>query len=156
MKSFLFSIAICLLTFFAPLILRAQDAVSEEQQIRQVIQAAYIDGIFNLGDTVAIRSGFHEAFQLLGLKPNDELRILPIEEWLAHVVDKQQAGKYPVEKEKEVSVRFLRIDIVERVASAKIEFLIGGELRYIDFLSLYRFADGWKIMNKVYHELAVE
>lgn len=132
--------------------LSPQDSI-ERAAIQQVIQASYIDAIYNLGDTTAMRQGFHEGFQLLGLRADQSLRILPIAEWVALVQEKKNQGKYPPSAQSRVSVNFLRIDVVETVASAKIEFLVGGQVRYIDFLALYKFGNDWKIMNKVYYEL---
>ncbi len=132
--------------------LLAQDSKNEEA-IKKVIQESYIEAIYNQGDTTAMRKGFHEQFDLLGLQEDQGLRVVTLKDWIELVTTKKKEGKYPPLKSNKVSVNFLRIDIVETVASAKIEFLVGGEVRYIDFLALYKFDEGWKIMNKVYYEI---
>ncbi|MEM9982845.1 MAG: nuclear transport factor 2 family protein, partial [Bacteroidota bacterium] len=105
------------------------------------------------GDVAAIRKGFHEQFTLLGRRENNQLRTLTRDEWIKIVEQKKEAGKYPPADAYKVKVEFLRIDIVEEVASVKLAFYEGEKLAYIDFLALYKFEEGWKIMNKVYHTM---
>lgn len=146
---------IFLIAFFNALIpvFSQNNANSEAQAIQKVIQDAYIDGVFNLGDTLAIARGFHDEFRLLGQQPAGGLRIVTKADWLQSVSNKLKEGKYPTSTDKQVTVNFLSIDVAESVAAVKLEFLIGGLVRYIDFLALYRFEEGWKIMNKVYHQI---
>ena len=134
-----------------PFLVAAQ--TQEKEAIQQVIQEAYVEGLFNKGDVAAIRKGFHEQFMLLGRKENNHLRSLTRDEWIKIVEQKKAAGKYPPADAYKVKVEFLRIDIVEEVASVKLAFYEGEKLAYIDFLALYKFEEGWEIMNKVYHTM---
>jgi hypothetical protein len=52
-----------------------------------------------------------------------------------------------------VSVKFLNIDVEGTAAVAKVEFYTGNTLRYIDFLSLYKFESGWKIVGKIFYQI---
>lgn len=144
------------ITLFALLLggttLFGQKISMEEVAIKNTIQAAYVDGLFNDGDTLAIRKGFHPTFRLLG-QQEEGMRILDIETWIDSVRGGLEKGRYPRSKDKRVSVVFQRVDIVENVASVKMDFLVGGEKRYVDFIQLYRFEKGWKIVHKVYHTL---
>ncbi|MBC8321836.1 MAG: nuclear transport factor 2 family protein [Bacteroidetes bacterium] len=36
---------------------------------------------------------------------------------------------------------------------AKFEFYIGNKLTYIDYISLDKFKDGWKIVSKIFYKL---
>lgn len=126
---------------------------SDKKAIKAVIQSAYVDGLFNLGDTLAIRKGFHPSFRLLGQKDDGSMRELFIEEWIEIVKKRSAEAAFPAKKEKEVAVNYLKIDVVENVAMVKLAFLVGGKKRYIDFISLYKYPDGWKLVNKVYHKL---
>jgi len=44
------------------------------------------------------------------------------------------------------------VDVVGNAGIAKIEFYKGEKLAYTDFLSLYKFNDGWKLVAKIYQE----
>ena len=57
--------------------LNAQD----EQDVKQVVTSAYIEGIHNGGPVENIRKGFHPAFNMLRLIDN-QVKPLPIEEWI--------------------------------------------------------------------------
>lgn len=140
-------------TLFCSLSLWGQKVSLEEVAIKNTIQSAYVDGLFNKGDTLAIRAGFHPSFRLLGQQEGGSMRILDIETWIASVRKGLAAGSYPRAESKWVSVVFQEVDIVKNVASVKLDFLVGGEKRYVDFIQLYRFEEGWKIVHKVYHTL---
>ncbi len=131
----------------------AQAQKAEKTAIKAVIQSAYVDGLFNKGDILAIQKGFHPSFRLLGQAEAAEMRELFIEEWIEIVKKRQESGAFPPKKEKVVTVKFLRIDVVEQVAMVKLAFYVGGKKSYIDFISLYKFEDGWKLVNKVYHTI---
>lgn len=151
-SKFLFMLLIAFFTAMMP-IFSQNNSNSATQAIQKVIQEAYIDGVFNLGDTLAIAKGFHDEFRLLGQQPEGGLRIVSKADWLQSVKDKLQQGKYPTSKAKQVRANFLAVDVIENMAFVKLEFLIGNEVHYIDFLTLYYFEDGWKIMHKVYHQM---
>ena len=46
---------------------------------------------------------------------------------------------------------FMNIDIEGIAAVAKIKLSKGGKNIYIDYLSLYKFNEGWQIVGKIYH-----
>lgn len=121
---------------------------NEKAAIRQVIQEAYVDGIQNRGDIEIIRKGFDPGFELLGVKEN-KLTKLSIGEWIANIEKtKQNNPNPPVHL---TSVKFLMIDITGISAVAKIELYRQGKRIFTDYLSLYKFDEGWKVVNKIYH-----
>lgn len=128
------------------------EVVSPEMQIKEVIQSAYVDGIQNLGDIEAIEAGFHPRFSLPILRDN-EIQELPIKRWIE--ITKNGKEKYPngLPDDKRTTVEFLDIDITGVAAVAKIKLSRGGKPTYIDYLSLYQFDEGWKIVGKIYHSL---
>ncbi len=127
------------------------DMEKEKTAIKKVILEAYRDGIVNVGDVEAVKKGFHPEFNLLGItKDGANVWKLPIANWIKSVEKKKQEGKYPP-KEK-VSFKFLVVDVVGNAGFAKIEFYKGEKLAYTDFLSLYKFKDGWKLVAKIYHQ----
>jgi hypothetical protein len=150
MKKF-FSCLIVMLLFASLLMSGDEDIEKDKTAIKKVILSAYRDGIVNVGDVEAIKNGFHPEFNLLGLnKEKTEIWKLPIADWIKGVEKRKAEGKYPPEEN--ASFKFLIVDVVGNAGFAKIEFYRGDKLAYTDFLSLYKFKDGWKLVAKIYNE----
>jgi len=144
-------IVICLtLVMITPLF--ADENVSDEELIKNVIQTAYVEGLQNEGDFEKIDAGFHPDFELIGIGKGDEMWHLPISEWKERVKDKLKKGELPRKEDENISIKFLDVDITGTVAVAKFEFYVGKELKYIDYQSLYKFESGWKIVSKVFYK----
>lgn len=152
-KTILLSLVI-LLSFSA---LFAQDEQTKEKElIKKVIQTAYVDGLCNNADEEAVKKGFHLGFDLLSAGNGNTMWKLPIYNWIEIAKEgKEKGNKYSFQNE-HTTVKFLFIDIAGNVAVAKIEFYEGKELNYIDYLSLIKFKDGWKIVSKIAHRVQKE
>ncbi len=124
----------------------------EKEAIKKVIQEAYIDGLINEGDFEKINKGFHPGFNLLGIGRGNEMWNYPIYSWKESVKHDLKIGAIPKKDNEKVTIKFLTVDITGTAAVAKIEFYVGEKLTYIDYLSLYKFADGWKIVNKIFYQ----
>ena len=121
-------------------------AQSDEDAIKNLVQTAYVDGLQNLGDLEKTRAGFHPDFVLLGLR-DGALTRLPIAEWIASAAKRKAEGAtLPLTR-----VRFVAVDITGTAASVKLELHRDGARIFTDYLSLYKFPDGWKIVGKIYH-----
>lgn len=123
---------------------RAQEA-SDDVAIKQLVQQAYVDGLLNLGDLEKTRSGFHPDFVLLGLR-NGQLTRFPIADWIASAEKQKAAGQKPPS----TTIQTISVDITGTAAAVKLELNRAGKLVYTDYLSLYKFNDGWKIVGKIY------
>ena len=135
-----------LLFLFSPVILFGQE--DEKEAIQHVIQSAYIDGIHNLGNIEDIEKGFHPGFVLLGMRDN-LLTQLPIYTWIEYVKEgKKENPEGPAEK---TTCKYLMIDITGNSAVAKIELSRSEKLIFTDYLFLYKFDEGWRIVSKVYY-----
>ncbi len=134
------------------IVLTAQNGEEEKEAIKSVIQTAYVDGLQNEGDLDKIDSGIHSGFNLLGIDKGTEMWKLPIEDWKKKTVKKKEEGKYPRTGDDLVTVKFLNIDVTGTAAVAKIEFYVGKEKKYVDYISLYKFDNGWKMVNKIYYK----
>ena len=141
MKKYLF-IAITLL-FSSPVLSQNSD----EETIKQVIQTSYIDGIQNRGSADDIRKGFHPSFNMLRLTEND-VKPLPIEEWITNL-EKSKAKGDPAPSKAEG--KFINIDITGTAAVVKLDLFREGKRTFTDYLVLYKFNDGWKIVSKTYY-----
>lgn len=144
---------ILLLLMLASIVLVAQGIDSEKEEIKKVIQTAYVDGLQNEGDLVKIDSGIHPDFVLLGIgKDGSSMWKYPIAEWKTNTGKKLKEGKLPRTGDDKVSIKFLDVDITGNAAVAKIEFYVGDVKRYVDYISLYKFDSGWMMVNKIYYE----
>ncbi|MCI0564882.1 MAG: nuclear transport factor 2 family protein [Nitrososphaera sp.] len=111
--------------------------------IREVVVLAYVNGIHRLRDSVAVRSGFHPTF-VMSIRTSDGVQALTLDAWLQRL--KLDGKPNP----KKVEYKILNIDAVGNTGTVKLELSIDGKLTFTDFLSLYRFPDGWRIVNKVF------
>lgn len=132
----------------------AQEFISDDQQaIMNVIQTAYVEGLQNEGDLEKVDSGFHPGFELLGIGNGTQMWKLPIYNWKETTANAVLEGKKPRKEDELVSVNFLSVDVAGTAASVKLEFYVGDKITYIDYLSLYKFEDGWKIVSKIFFKI---
>lgn len=131
----------------------AKDLKKEKEAIKNVIQTAYVDGLQNEGDLEKIDSGIHPDFRLIGIGKENSMWSLPIDQWKEKTKEKKADGKFPRTGNKKVSVKFENIDITGNAAVAKIQFFVGTKLTYVDYISLYKFPNGWKMVNKIYYKI---
>ncbi len=124
----------------------------EVEDIKRVIQMAYVEGIQNEGDIAKIDAGIHPDFNLLGIGENGTIWKLPISEWKGKVIERKKKGQLPRQKDNLISIKFLSVDVTGTAAVAKFEFYVGKELKYIDYISLYKFSDGWKLISKIFYK----
>lgn len=116
---------------------------SEGLPIRQVIASAYIDGIHKNGSCEGIRAGFHPTF-VMKVFQDGSVTDVTIEEWIARLPDPG------VEPEAEVTHRVPQVSLSGVAASAMVEVYRNGQIRFTDYMLLYRFAEGWRIVGKVF------
>lgn len=129
----------------------AQDVESEKEAIKNVINESYADGLCNYGDLEAINKGFHPAFTLMGVGGNNQLWKHPIYNWAETSVKNKK--EKPTPPEKWVTLKFPFVDVSGNAAVAKVAFYEGERLAYYDYLSLYKFEEGWKIITKIFYAL---
>lgn len=119
----------------------------ETELIKKVIDKAYIEGIHNGGDLNETKKGFHPGFDLLILQ-NNQLNKLPIYNWVES--SEKTRKENPNAPRQKTTVNYISIDITGTAAVAKIELLREGKVIFTDYLSLYKFDEGWRIVGKIY------
>lgn len=134
-----------LLAVIVTLKLSAQ--TNDTDQIKDVINNAYIEGLHNGGNLDETRKGFHPGFDLLILK-NNQMEKLPIYNWIESTEKKRKEN--PTPSPIKTVVNFVNIDITGTAAVAKIELSREGKLIFTDYISLYKFEEGWRIVGKIY------
>lgn len=135
------------------LLIGQHKGVDPQDAIREVIQEAYVDGLFNEGNVKLVRLGLHPDFKMRYLNSAGDLVYLSRDQWMAKVREKKAQGAYPPPATEKVRVEYVRVDVEGKVAQVKLKFYIGNQLRYIDFLSLHHFSNGWMITDKIFHEI---
>jgi ketosteroid isomerase-like protein len=122
----------------------AQTPADDAAAIRGVITAAYIEGIHKNGSRDAIRAGFHPEFVMKVLR-DDGVADVTIEQWIARL---PAEGTPPG---REVTHRIPDVSVSGQAAVARVEVMFDGRHVYTDYMSLYRFAEGWRIVAKIYN-----
>jgi hypothetical protein len=145
MKKLCFVLAIVTVTI--GLLIAKDTNNNEKNAIKEVITAAYVDGLLNAGDLEPTKKGFHPEFKLLGLR-NNQLTKYPIADWIKNTENRKE--KNPEGPKAKYIPTFPLIDITGKAAIVKIELRIEGKHKYTDYLSLYKFKEGWKIVGKIY------
>jgi len=139
------NIMIILIVAISMIFASTEDVEAEKAAIREIVTEGYIEPVFVSGDIEAIKKGFHPKFNMLILKENSLVKY-PLEEWIKSI----EKREYPY---KDVVVYdILSIDITGNAAVVKVEINISNQKKYSDYLSLYKFKDGWKIVNKIYFQ----
>lgn len=119
------------------------------------VQDAVLDAVeamYNQGDIERIRAHYHPEYVLLQIKEN-ELQRTPLQDRIELRRKGHEEGEYP--RKKKVSIRFVSTDIVDTAATVHFEFIHGGVHTCDDFMSLYRFDEGWRIVcQTTYHHAA--
>lgn len=141
------------LLIFVSVSIVSQNINEEKEAIKKVIQTAYVEGLQNEGDIKKIDSGIHPDFKLMGIAKNGKMWYLSISEWKKKVQKRLKEGELPRKKGELITVDFKHIDVTGNAAIAKFEFLVAGTPKYVDYISLYKFDDGWKMVNKIYYQL---
>lgn len=121
--------------------------VEEEDAVKKAIEECYIRGIHIDRDIPSIKKGFHPEFNMLIYK-DDEIRKLPIDDWIKSIEESKK--KNPGKPKHETTWKFPMVDVTGNAAVAKVEIYRDGKHIYTDYMSLYKFEDGWKIVSKIY------
>jgi hypothetical protein len=125
----------------------AKAQTGDEDAIKAVITSAYVEGIQNRGTADEIRKGFHPSFNMLRLTDN-EIKPLPIEEWIVNLEKAKKDNPTPPAR---AEAKFLNIDVTGNAAVVKLELYRAGKKTFTDYLVLYKFTEGWKIVSKTYY-----
>jgi hypothetical protein len=123
----------------------------DEKAIIGVIETAYVDGLQNWGDIEAIRAGFHPSFELLTKTKDNQIQKLPIGQWIESVETRK--AKNPEGPEKIITADIIDIDITVDAAAVKLDLIRDDKKIFTDYLLLYKFEEGWRIVGKIYYRI---
>ena len=120
---------------------------TDEEQVKQVVLSAYVQGIHNGGPVTDIRKGFHPTFNMLRLIDN-EVKPLPIEEWIASIEKSRAQQTAPPVK---TDAQFVSVSVTGNAANVVLELYRNNKKTFTDNLLLYKFSEGWRIVSKTYY-----
>ncbi|MCP4901159.1 MAG: nuclear transport factor 2 family protein [bacterium] len=141
-------ISLIIATLVVLLISSFPAGADDKTDIESIIKASYFNGAFNDLDTEAMRQGFHPEFAIFSAD-GEKLGRYPIDTWIKGIEKRKQDPKFDASKA-QMKCKIVSLDVTGGAAAAKIEISKDGVPVYTDYLSLLRFADGWKIAAKVY------
>jgi hypothetical protein len=121
-------------------------AGGDAEAVKAVVKSAYVDGVHAKPDAAAMRAGFHPAFRMLVLK-DGAVTGVTLDEWASRVEKGAAARTGPGP---EIRHEFTHVDVTGNAAVVRLELHRDGRHTFTDYLSLYRFPDGWKIVAKTF------
>lgn len=119
-----------------------------ENEVKDLIEKAYIHGAFNELNPEAMAAGFHKDFAIFSAK-GESLQRYEIADWVEGVKKRKASADFDPAKNV-WEHKFAHVDVTGNSASAKVELSKDGKHIYTDYLSLLKFDSGWKIVAKVY------
>jgi hypothetical protein len=120
---------------------------ADRQAIEAVVRAAYVDGVHARPSGAAMRQGFHSDFRMFTLR-DGVLGTVTLDEWAGRIDKGAAERKGPAPQ---IKADFTRIDVTGNAAVVQLQLHRNGKHTFTDFLSLYRFPGGWKIVGKIFH-----
>ncbi len=121
-------------------------ADADRAAIETVVKTAYVDGVHAKGDPALMRQGFHPGFRMLVLRDGVMTQVT-LEEWIARL---EKAERERTSPRPEIRHELTHLDVTGNAAIARVEIHRDGKHVFTDYLSLYRFPEGWKIVSKIF------
>ena len=123
-------------------------AATEKDDVTRVVTDAYLKGVHINRDAAAMRAGFHPDFRMLVLGADGKMSAVTLEDWAGRI--EKAAANPNAPRLPAVKYEFTQVDVQGTAAVVRVELWRDGVLTFTDYLSLYKFPDGWKIVGKIY------
>ncbi len=115
-------------------------------EIQKVVTKSYIMPLYYRGNLEDIRKGFHEGFNMYVLY-NKEFSKRSLDEWIAKLYEVRERNL----PQSIYNYKFESVDFEGQTAMVKLTIQEGSKHdKFIDYLSLYKFEDGWKVVTKLF------
>jgi len=122
--------------------------MESEEAIKKVIDGAYINGIHGTQEKKLVKNGFHKDFNMLVLRDNNIDKV-DVDEWLK-IVEKMKLDN-PDLWDSKTEYDFAFVDATGNSAVAKMNVYKGQIHFSTDYMLLYKFEEGWKIVSKIFN-----
>lgn len=120
-------------------------SVNDDADVRAVINA-YIDGT-SVENPEQLRQAFHPDFNLYARNGDGSLRVWDGQDYI---------GNFTLGETNARQGEIVFIDVDGNTAVGKVEILVPGQARFIDYLLLVRIEDEWKIIHKSYERYPIK
>ncbi len=141
---------ITLLAFFVFLSVKIQaqeNHETEKAEIKKVIVNSYVDGVFNKGDAAAIKKSWYYDCDIVVFQKGVWGSIFKLPAYF--FVERFENKPGPLRAG--TTYEFTYVHVAGYAGIAVIEIFQEGKHIYTDFLNLYKFDEGWKIVTKTYY-----
>lgn len=135
-------LAVCLI-FNLPV--SADDAVNAA--IVAVVDEGYVQGIHLDADAEKVRKGMHESFVMF-VRTESGVNQLTRDQWIARLKPRDASAPRP-DMKADITV----LDQSGDAAVVRVNLFRNGKQIFTDYIALYRFADGWKMVAKTFQRL---
>ncbi|HMJ70443.1 MAG TPA: nuclear transport factor 2 family protein [Cyclobacteriaceae bacterium] len=141
------TICFFLLTTLVTLVSTVAGAQTDEDQVKAVIESAYVQGIHNGGPVADIRAGFHPSF-IMFVSASNNIKQMPLEEWITNIEKNRATSSNDGSK---ATAKFISVSVVGTSANAQLELYRKEKKVFTDNLLLYKFPEDWKIVSKTFY-----
>jgi hypothetical protein len=127
----------------------AEDA-ADDAAIKEVVDHGYVQGVHNDADGAKIRSGMHDSFVMF-VRNGDAVTQLTRDAWIERI-EKGKAERKPDAPPRAKTTA--EIDVIDRTGDAavvRVKLFREGKQVFTDYISLYKFDGGWKMVGKTFH-----
>jgi len=123
----------------------ADDAVNAA--IVQVVDEAYVQGIHLDADAEKVRKGMHESFVMF-VRTDAGVNQVTRDAWVARLKPREASAPRP-----DIKADITVLDQTGDAAVVRVHLFRDGKQIFTDYISLYRFADGWKLVGKTFQRM---
>src|SRR5688500_14492243 len=124
----------------------AKDA-AEDAAIVAAVDRAYVRGVHIDNDPELMRSGMHDSFVMF-VQSDKGITQLTRDAWIERLAaSNAETNARKPEIKSDITV----LDRSGKAAAAKVALFRDGKQIFTDYISLYRFDDGWKLVAKTFH-----
>jgi len=120
----------------------------DEAAIIEAVDQAYVHGIHIERDTEKVRKGFHESFVMF-VRTDEGVDHVTRDAWIERMEASKAKGDQGPRPKTTAKVSVL--DQAGDAAIVKVDLFRDGKHTFTDYISVYRFDDGWKLVGKIYH-----
>ena len=124
----------------------AQTKEDEEKTIVTLIREAYIGGAYNDADTRAMSKGFHDKVTIQDVNRFGYMTT-SLKQWQI-LLDRQKWLRPDWNNRTTADIKVLGLE--GHAAVVRVDVYNDKVLELTDFLSLYKFQDGWKVTNRIF------
>ena len=123
-------------------------ADDEKAAIVAAVDRAYVHGVHIDNDPELMRAGMHDSFVMF-VHSDKGITQLTRDAWIERLTAPKAKETNP--KKPEIKADITVLDRSGKAAVAKVALFRDGKQIFTDYISLYRFDEGWKLVAKTFH-----